>query len=574
MSSIFIVIFGLVGFTFGWFVYSKFIAEKIYRLDPNYQTPAHKYNDGVDYVPTNKFVLWGSHFTAVAGAAPIAGPALAVYWGWAPALLWVVLGSIFFAGVHDFGALWASSRHDGKSIGALSESVVGKRTRALFMVVIFLLLVLVNAVFSTIIATDMVIFPSSVFPAWAAIPVAIAIGVLIRKKFNLFLISVVGVAILYFTIYIGSEMPMELPGDIFGLGPNGNWIILLFIYAGIASMLPVWLLLQPRDYINGAQLVIGLIVLYGAVFIAMPEVTAPAINPNIGDDTPPIFPILFVTIACGALSGFHGIVSSGTSSKQLNNEKDARFVGYLGALGEGSLAMITIVAVTGSLYAATGADWEAIYSSFSSGPGQTGFIEGGAVLISTGWGISESFSQTMLAVMVVLFAGTTMDAGLRLQRYIIQEWGSIYNVAPLKNNITATLIAVGFCLLLAFGVSAGNYPGDGGNLIWPVFGATNQILASLTLMIVSIYLLKLGRPVRYTLIPMVFIVFMAFWASGWYLIDYFQTERWLLAVLNMAVMVVSVLVILEALSVISKYRRGEEVGSDQDAVADSGTSGD
>ncbi|GAB5500602.1 MAG: carbon starvation protein A [Pseudohongiellaceae bacterium] len=574
MSSIFIVIFGLIGFTFGWFVYSKFIAEKIYRLDPNYQTPAHKYNDGVDYVPTNKFVLWGSHFTAVAGAAPIAGPALAVYWGWAPALLWVVLGSIFFAGVHDFGALWASSRHDGKSIGALSESVVGKRTRALFMVVIFLLLVLVNAVFSTIIATDMVIFPSSVFPAWAAIPVAIAIGVLIRKKFNLFLISVVGVAILYFTIYVGSEMPMELPGDIFGLGPNGNWIILLFIYAGIASMLPVWLLLQPRDYINGAQLVIGLIVLYGAVFIAMPEVTAPAINPNIGDDTPPIFPILFVTIACGALSGFHGIVSSGTSSKQLNNEKDARFVGYLGALGEGSLAMITIVAVTGSLYAATGADWEAIYSSFSTGPGQTGFIEGGAVLISTGWGISESFSQTMLAVMVVLFAGTTMDAGLRLQRYIIQEWGSIYNVAPLKNNITATLIAVGFCLLLAFGVSAGNYPGDGGNLIWPVFGATNQILASLTLMIVSIYLLKLGRPVRYTLIPMVFIVFMAFWASGWYLIDYFQTQRWLLAVLNMGVMVVSVLVILEALSVISKYRRGEDVGSDQDAVSDSGASGD
>jgi len=570
MSSIFIVIFGLIGFTFGWFIYSKFIAEKIYRLDPNFQTPAHKYNDGVDYVPTNKFVLWGSHFTAVAGAAPIAGPALAVYWGWAPALLWVVLGSIFFAGVHDFGALWASSRHDGKSIGALSESVVGKRTRALFMVVIFLLLVLVNAVFSTIIATDMVIFPSSVFPAWAAIPVAIAIGVLIRKKFNLFLISVVGVAILYFTIYIGSEMPLALPGDIFGLGPNGNWIILLFVYAGIASMLPVWLLLQPRDYINGAQLVIGLIVLYGAVFIAMPEVTAPAINPNIGDDTPPIFPILFVTIACGALSGFHGIVSSGTSSKQLNNEKDARFVGYLGALGEGSLAMITIVAVTGSLYAATGADWEAIYSSFSTGPGQTGFIEGGALLISTGWGISESFSQTMLAVMVVLFAGTTMDAGLRLQRYIIQEWGTIYNVGPLKNNITATLIAVGFCLLLAFGVSAGNYPGDGGNLIWPVFGATNQILASLTLMIVSIYLLKLGRPVRYTLIPMVFIVFMAFWASGWYLIDYFQTERWLLAFLNMAVMVVSVLVILEALSVISKYRRGEEVGSDKGAVSDSG----
>jgi carbon starvation protein len=327
MSSIFLVIFGLVGFSFGWFVYSKFIAGKIYKLDPNYVTPAHQFNDGIDFVPTNKYVLWGAHFTAVAGAAPIIGPAVAVYWGWVPALLWVTFGSIFFAGVHDMGALWASNRHGAKSIGALSESIIGKRASALFMVIIFLLLMLVNAVFGTIIAKDMVEFPSSVFPAWTAIPVAIAIGVLIRKQFNLLVISVIGVAILYFSIYVGSEMPLELPGNIFGLGPNGNWIILLFVYAGIASMLPVWLLLQPRDYINGAQLVLGLIVLYGAVLLTMPEVSAPAFN-TVAEGTPPLFPILFVTIACGALSGFHGIVSSGTSSKQLDNEKDARFVGY------------------------------------------------------------------------------------------------------------------------------------------------------------------------------------------------------------------------------------------------------
>ena len=569
MSSIFIVLFGLGGFCLGWFVYSKFIAEKIYQLDPNYQTPAHRFNDGVDYVPTNRYVLWGSHFTAVAGAAPIAGPALAVYWGWAPALLWVTFGSIFFAGVHDFGALWASNRHDAKSIGALSESVVGKRTRALFMVVIFLLLMLVLAVFSTIIATDMVIFPTSVFPAWAAIPVAICVGVLIRRKVNLLAVSVVGVAILYFTIWIGSNNEMALPGDIFGLGPNGNWIIILFIYAGIASMLPVWLLLQPRDYINGAQLVIGLIVLYTAVLIAMPEVTAPAFNSNLAEGTPPILPILFVTIACGALSGFHGIVSSGTSSKQLSNEKDARFVGYLGALGEGSLALITIVAVTGSLYAANGVEWDAIYGSFTTGPGQAGFIEGGAALISQGWGIPEAFSETMLAVMVVLFAGTTMDAGLRLQRYIVQEWGAIYEIAPLKNSYISTLIAVGFCLLLAFGVTAGQYPGDGGNLIWPVFGATNQILASLTLLIISIYLMKLRRPFIFTLAPMVFILFMAFWASVWYLIDYFQTGRWLLVVLNLAVLIVSVLVMLEAMAVISKLRNANKAGDEEDSVISS-----
>ena len=565
MPSIFIVLFGLVGFGFGWFVYSNFIAGKIYRLDPEYVTPAHRFNDGIDYVPTNKYVLWGAHFTAVAGAAPIIGPAIAVYWGWVPALLWVTLGSIFFAGVHDMGALWASNRHGARSIGALTTSVVGKRASALFMVIIFLLLVLVNAMFGTIIATDMVEYPSAVFPAWAAIPVAIAIGVLIRKKFNLLLISIVGVAILYFTIYVGSVMPLELPGDIFGLGPNGNWIILLFIYAGIASMLPVWLLLQPRDYINGAQLVLGLLILYTAVFITMPDVTAPAFNTNLAEGTPPIIPILFVTIACGALSGFHGIVSSGTSSKQLNNEKDARFVGYLGALGEGSLALITIVAVTGSLYAATGADWNAIYSGFGSGPGQTGFIDGGAQLISTGWGIPIAFAETMLAVMVVLFAGTTMDAGLRLQRYIIQEWGNIYSIKPLKNNYISTLIAIAACLALAFGVSAGDYPGDGGRLIWPVFGATNQILASMTLLIISIYLMRLGRPAKFVLMPMVFILFLALWASGWYLIEHFRTEQWPLVAIELLVMVTSIMVMLEAFSVISKIRKGESLNDKEDS---------
>ncbi len=568
MSSVFLVIFGLIGFSFGWFVYSKFIAEKIYRLDPNYETPAHKFNDGIDYVPTNKFVLWGAHFTAVAGAAPIVGPAAAVYYGWVPAILWVVLGSIFFAGVHDMGALWASNRHGAKSIGALSESLIGKRASALFMVIIFLLLVLVNAVFATIIATDMVIFPSSVIPAWVAIPVAIGIGVLIRRKFNLLLISAIGVALLYFSIWVGSENPLALPGDIFGLGANGNWIILLFIYAGIASMLPVWLLLQPRDYINGAQLVLGLLVLYSAVFITLPDVSAPAFN-SVAEGTPPIWPILFVTIACGALSGFHGIVSSGTSSKQLNNEKDARFVGYLGALGEGSLALITIVAVTGSLYAASGADWNAVYTGLSSGPGQEGFIQGGAHLIHEGWGFSLPFSETMLAVMVVLFAGTTMDAGLRLQRYIIQEWGNIYNIEPLKNNILSTLVAIAACLSLAFGVTNSNYEtlGDGGMLIWPVFGATNQILASMTLLTIAVFLVKLGRPARYVLAPMVFILIAALWASGWYLINHFQAGQWVLVVIEVAVVITTVFIILEATSVLFKAK-AEQSGDDAVASSD------
>ena len=316
--------------------------------------------------------------------------------------------------------------------------------------------------------------------------------------------------------------------------------------------------MQPRDYINGAQLVVGLLVLYSAVLITLPVVTAPMFNDNLAEGTPPIFPILFVTIACGALSGFHGIVSSGTSSKQLNKEPDARFVGYLGALGEGMLALITITAATGSLYAATSADWTSIYTGFGSG-GAGAFIEGGAQLITQGWGIPESFSQTMLATMVVLFAGTTMDAGLRLQRYIIQEWGSIYEIKVLQNNIVSTLVAVFSCLILAFGATNGNYPGDGGMVIWPLFGASNQILASLTLLTVSIFLMKLGRPAIYTLVPMVFIIVVAFWASAWYLIDYYNDGRWLLLSLSLAVMVASIIVILEAASVISKLRRNEGV---------------
>jgi len=432
------------------------------------------------------------------------------------------------------------------------------------MVVIFLLLLMVIAVFGTIIAGQMVAIETSIIPAWAAIPVAVAVGLLIRRRINLIAISIIGVSILYFTIYLGTRWPVETAASWDGvlLGPNGNWIIILFIYAGIASMLPVWLLLQPRDYINGAQLVLGLLLLYSAVFITLPDVTAPMINENLAEGTPPLFPILFVTIACGALSGFHGIVASGTSSKQLNNEKDARFVGYLGALGEGSLALITIAAATGSLYAVSHAEWSGLYARFGDGAAGA-FIAGGAALITEGWGIPFTFSETLLAVMVVLFAGTTMDSGLRLQRYIIQEWGNIYSIGFLKNNYVSTLMAVGSCLVLAFGATNGQYPGDGGMLIWPIFGASNQILASLTLLVISVYLMRLKRPSIFTLAPMVLMVFMAFWASLWYLFDYYRSGNWLLLLLSLAVMSASIIVMLEAVSVIMRIRRGLESAADQ-----------
>ena len=550
MHSLLIVLLGIAGMCFGWFVYSRFIATRIFRLDPNFVTPAHEFNDGVDFVPTNRYVLWGHHFTSVAGAAPIVGPAIAVYWGWLPAVLWVVLGTVFFAGVHDFGALWASNRHKARSIGVLSESVVGIRTRKLYMVVVFLLLLMVNSVFGVIIARAFVNTPSAVFPAWAAILVALVIGQLLHRRFNLVALCVGGVTALYLSIYAGNLMPLELPA-MFSLAPQANWILILFLYAAVASMLPVWVLLQPRDFINGAQLFLGLALLYGAVFLVMPDISAPAFNDRVSDSAPSIIPLLFVTIACGAVSGFHGIVASGTSSKQLDREPDARFVGYLGAIGEGSLALITIVAVSGVTLAATSEEWYAMYGEFGEAGAAT-FIQGGASLISSGWGLPHGVAQTLLATMVVLFAGTTMDSGVRLQRYIIQEWGEIYRIPLLGNNVLATVLAVGACLLLAFG--AGGASGAGGLVLWPLFGSTNQILAGLTLMVISVMLMKLGRSPWYTLVPMLFVFIMSFSAGLVTLNQLFGAGNYLLVGLGVIVLGTSILVMLEAASVILGMR--------------------
>ena len=552
MQSLMIVLLGLAGMTLGWFFYSKFIATKIYQLDPNFVTPAHEFNDGVDYHPTNKYVLWGHHFTSVAGAAPIVGPAIAVYWGWVPAVLWVTIGTVFFAGVHDFGALWASVRHQGKSIGSLSEAVIGKRTRSLFMVVIFLVLLMVNAVFGVVIAGAFVNTPNAVFPAWSAIVVALIIGQLIHRNYNLMLLSIVGVFALYGSIYVGSVIPLELPAGILGLSANGNWILILFIYAAIASMLPVWVLLQPRDFINGMQLFVGLILLYGAVVLSLPDISAPAFNHQAGADAPSLIPLLFVTIACGAVSGFHGIVSSGTSSKQLNKETDARFVGYMASIGEGSLALITIVAVSGAALAATPEIWHQIYEKYGTAGAAT-FIQGGAQLITNGWGLPVGISTTLLATMVVLFAGTTMDSGVRLQRYIIQEWGDIYGIDLFKNGVMATLVAVVCCLLLAFG--AGGASGSGGLAIWPLFGSTNQILAGMTLLVISVMLIKMGRPAKYTLIPMIFVLITSCWAAILKLIEFWLAANWLLVTIDIVVLVTSFMVILEAASVVGQFLR-------------------
>ena len=559
MNAAVLAVIGLTMIFLGYRFYSKFIAEKIYQLDPDFVTPAHAQRDDIDYLPTNRVVLWGHHFTAVAGAAPIIGPGIAVIWGWLPAFLWVVIGTMFFAGVHDFGAVWASVRNKAKSVGSLTGDVVSPRARTLFMVVVFFLLMMVNAVFGVAISDAFQETPSSVIPAWTAVIVALIIGVLIyRMHVPILWPTVVGTVVLYAVIYLGEAVPISLSAGSFGLPVGAQWILILFLYAGIASLLPVWLLLQPRDYINGIQLFVGLGLLYGAVLIANPTIVAPAINPDLPASAPPIFPLLFVTIACGAISGFHGLVGSGTTSKQLNKETDARFVGYLGSSGEGALALVAIIAATAGF--ASLADWQVMYSEFGNG-GMAAFVQGGARVVASGVGISEQFAATLLTVMAVLFAGTTMDAGVRLQRYIVQEWGTIYDIPALQNGYVATGMAVTACLLLAFG--AGGASGEGGMLIWPLFGTTNQLLAGLTLMVISVMLVKLGRPVRYTLIPMVFITVAALGAALVQLMTLYREGGILYPLLwiDVAIVLLAILVMLEASSAFLRERRAAAAGA-------------
>ena len=552
MNSLVLAVVGVCMILLGYFLYSKFLSQKVYKLDPAYTTPAHRFEDGVDYVPTNKWVLWGHHFTSVAGAAPIVGPAVAVIWGWLPAFLWVTLGTIFFAGMHDLGAMWASNRNKARSIGTLSGRYIGRHGRNLFLIVIFLLLLMVNAAFAVVISNLLVSTPTAVIPTWGAIVVALLIGQAIyRLKWNLVAVSIVGVVALYGLMILGDMYPIELPETVLGLSANAFWIIILFLYAGVASLLPVWMLLQPRDYINGLQLFIGLGILYGAIIISSPTIVAPAINENVPDGTPGIFPLLFVTIACGAISGFHGIVASGTSAKQLANEPDARLVGYFGAVGEGLLALGTIIATTAGFR--TLAEWEEVYSAFNEG-GVVAFVQAGGSILNAGLGIPASLSATILATMAVLFAATTMDTGVRLQRFVVAEIGEIMGF-KLKTWV-ATIIVLVVTMGLAFGAGA---DGSGGMVIWPLFGTTNQLMAALTLSVIAVMLIQLRRPVWPVMIPLVFVAIVSVYALIIQLGTFFTTQNWLLLVLDVIILVCALWVIVEAVAAMNRARKAPAI---------------
>ncbi len=525
MSGSLVAALSLLLFFIAYRYYSKFLAEKIYRLNPQAMTPAHQFRDGVDYVPANRYILWGHHFTSIAGAAPIVGPAIAIYWGWLPAILWVVLGTIFAAGVHDFGTMVLSVRHKGQSVGILANKMIGHRGKLLFLFIILILVLMINAVFAWVISNLFISFPASVLSIFVQIPLAIWIGFHVYRRSGSILIpSLVVLFLMYFTAIIASYIPAlqidlvryfggEEARVLFGLTGIETafltWIVVLMVYVYIASTLPVWMLLQPRDFINSWQLLLGLAILYLAVFVTNPQITAPVSNIDVPDVN--WFPLLFITIACGAISGFHGLVSSGTTAKQLNKETDARFVGYLGAVGEGTLALITILAI--AVFFGSSAEFLGQYASFSDA-GSVGlnvFVEAAAQL-ATGLYIPLEAAQTIIAVIVISFAATTLDTSVRLMRYIINELGEEYKVQPLTHLHVSTFIAVGASAALVLIPEGPHGLGSGGYLLWPLFGTSNQLLAGISLLLITIWLRRKGRSIIYTLIPMIFLLFVTVWA--------------------------------------------------------------
>lgn len=514
-----------LAYLLGYLLYARFLARRVFVLDPERVVPAHAQRDEVDYVPTRRFVLFGHHYASITGLSPMLGPAVAVIWGWVPALLWVVLGALFIGCVHDFGALVVSLRARGMSIAKVTEGVIGSRAKTLFHLIIFFGVALAMGVFVYVIATlfsitadwhpeqplaDPTSFPSAVLPTVALSVLAVATGYLTyRRRWPLLPVAAVAFALALVAVGAGAEWPLlGLPRATWPT--HAAWIWILLAYAFAAAVLPVWSLLQARDFLNSLLLYLGLGLAYTGLFVWRPEFAAPAFRME-PPGAPSFFPFVFIIIACGAASGFHALVSSGTTAKQLDREPDARLIGYGGMIGESLLGLMAVLACTAGVVGVAGvapaelwqrnyADWGAVQSL-----GRTigSFITGAAHFIERLGLLDFSLCVALVAVVVVSFAMTTLDSATRLLRFNITEIGETLGLRPLNDRYLAGLLAIAAIAWFAF-YDLGGQPA--GLVLWQLFGTTNQLLAGLTLLVVTLYLAQRGRNPWFTGVPMAFML--------------------------------------------------------------------
>ncbi len=520
MSPVPAVLGAFVLYFLGYRFYARFLGARIFGLDAERVTPAHALEDGVDYVPTRPGILFGHHFASITGLAPMLGPAVAVIWGWLPALLWVVLGAILIGCVHDFAALVISLRHRGMSVGEVAASVIGKRARTLFHLIIFFGVALAMGVFVFVIARLFSVelrpgtpgYPQAVLPSGLLMVIAVVSGVLLYKKgFRLWKVALAGFLLELLSIWAGTTWPTAgLPASSWPSAGSWTWVLLGYAFA--ASVLPVWALLQARDFLNALLLYLGLFLAYLGFFASDPVFAAPVLDLH-PPGAPPLLPFVFIIIACGAASGFHGLVSSGTTAKQCANERHALPIGYGAMIGESLLGLLATLACTAG-FADRGA-WEAHYASWRSAQGLAtkidAFIQGTTNFVSSLGILDRDLASALIAMVVVSFALTTLDSATRLLRFNIEEIGATFKVPLTSNRYVSSVLACGAIALFAF-YEVGGKPAA--LALWTLFGTTNQLLAGLTLTLVSLWLRRRGSPSWPTAVPAVFMMGSTLYAMG------------------------------------------------------------
>jgi carbon starvation protein len=562
------LLLGGIGFLFlvGYRLYARYLEKNLVKPDPNAKTPAYEKYDGLDYIPARTPLLWGHHFSNIAGAGPIIGPLVAVAaFGWAPTLLWILLGAVFLGAVHDYLVLSTSMRHGSVSIASVAQKTLGRRAKIILSVFLLLSLMLIVAVFARTSADTVVEKPELVIPTFAIIPLALFVGYGVYKlKMKLFFVSLLATALMILLIYLGFIFPIKLQEQFLGIGDTAFWVLLFFLYGLSASILPVGYLDQPRDYISTVILFLGMGLGLVALCVAHPPMQAPAFVSFSSETEGPLWPMLFVLVACGAISGFHSLVSGGTTAKQLRNEKYQKAIGYGAMLAEGVVALMATLLVAAGLY------WRAAPGTEASSYDLVNLLKekGWIVAFGTAYGrvANQAFNFIPFAVgsvfamlMLNAFVLTTLDTAVRLGRYIVQESaGERWRL--FKDRTLTSFLVVIPAAVLAFT--------NTWQAIWPIFGAANQLIAALALIVVTSYLYFAKAPTKFTLIPAIFIALTAIGALLYKMREYLfgEKKQYLLGVTAAILVALAVLVVIETflcLKRISKANRREFSQSEQ-----------
>ncbi|MCX7916711.1 MAG: carbon starvation protein A [bacterium] len=542
MNSLIVGLIGLILFIFSYFLYGKYL-EKLWNIDEKRKPPSYTKADGIDYVPAKHWlILFGHHFSSIAGAGPILGPVIAAcLWGWGPAFLWIVFGSIFFGGVHDFSSLVLSVRNEGQTIGEITKKIFGDKSKIIFSLFLWFTLILVVAVFSAVTSKTFIEEPSIVIPTFFLILDALIFGFLVYKKnVSVFYSTIICLFLLILSFTIGKENPI-----IIKFNPLKIWICILLFYSFIASILPVNILLQPRDYLSSFILFGGMFLGYIGLISSHPKVKTPFYT-TFYSNSGSLWPMMFVIIACGAISGFHGLVSSGTTSKQIANEKDIKKIGYGGMLTEGFLSILALLCVCAGLYW-VGEIPEFTYPELMKKGDWIGTF-------ATGYGqilkkiLNPQIGKIIAIIMINSFVLTTLDTATRITRYLTQElFGETFRIKPIKNRYFATFIIILFAGYLAFG----NW-----QKIWPIFGASNQLVAGITLFLCGFYLFLNRKKYISALIPSIIMFLITMTALTIQMISFYTQKNFLLGNICLILLTLSIFIIDEGIKILIQIKKG------------------